>query len=128
MSDLNILSAAEAEAFAMAEKARIARNTLRARIARDAGDQPSLIGTTNDIATLALVRLLQLATALSSAQTLADVRQGASAIAAIGADLLADLAAGQVTLPCIEKGDGAVLAEMAERGGAIAAVLADAQG
>ena len=96
---------------------------LREQIATEAGDTLSLLGTTNDTAMLALHGLASLATALSTATSLAQVRAAAEPFAAQAADFLANVEAGTVRLPYIAKGVNGTMAEIETRATAVSEAL-----
>lgn len=109
---------AVAQAVAGLEKLR-ARDALRQRIASEAGDVQSLLGTTADVAALGLIGMMQLLIILAEKGS-ADVK------AAIGSApipmpidkakaLIAAIAAGKVKVPALLKGLDTVYAEIAAR-------------
>ena len=115
--------AARARADIAQREAANARQRSRGRIAAQAGDTESLLGTTRDTALLTLVHLATLAKALSEAQSLAEVRAAAAPLATLTATLLADIDAEEVRLPFKLKGEAKVLSEIGTRATAVAAVL-----
>ena len=96
----------------------------RTRIANDAGDTLSLLGTTSDGAHLLLIHMARLATALKTAQNLAEVRAAAAPFADLMEAYLAKLDADPATakLPYAVKpgGEAAALEEIETRATAVA--------
>ena len=99
----------------------------RARIAEDAGDTLSLLGTTSDGAHLLLIHMARLATALKTAQNIAAVRAAATPFADLMEAYLAKLDADPATakLPYAVKpgGEAAALLEIETRATAVADAL-----
>ncbi|MBC6416609.1 MAG: hypothetical protein GDA47_02135 [Rhodospirillales bacterium] len=102
------------------------RATLRAEIARNAGDSLSLLGTARDTALMTMIHLARLATALKAASNLREVNKAAAAFADLTAAYLAKIDAKPPTaaLPYAQKGEAAVLTEIETRATAVAAALA----
>lgn len=115
---------AEAEARIEAEKQR---DAVRARIAAQAGDTASLLGTTADVAALGLIGMMQLLIIMAEKGS-ADVK-AALAAAPISMPvekakaLIGAIAAGQVKVPALIKGLDTVYAEVAARSTATAEAL-----
>ncbi len=99
----------------------------RARIAEDAGDTLSLLGTTSDGAHLLLIHMARLATALKTAQNIAAVRAAATPFADLMEPYLAKIDADPATakLPYAVKpgGEAAALEEIETRATAVAEVF-----
>lgn len=105
---------------------------VREAIQRDAGDTLSLLGTTSDAATIAVLVGACVMASLDE-DTFAKFRAKASGyMNAISGDhnpteiaqaFLASLAAGEVRLPALEKGIVPVLAEVTARGNAVAEAI-----
>ena len=102
----------------------------RTRIADDAGDTPSLLGTTSDGAHLLLIHMARLATALKSAQNIAAVRAAATPFADLVEAYLERLDAEEPTakLPYAVKpgGEAAALLELEARATAVAEAFEEA--
>jgi hypothetical protein len=115
------------EAAVNAVTAAKQREALRARINAQAGDIPSLLGTTADVAALGLIGIMQLLIILSEEGS-ANVK---AAIAAApiplpidkAKTLVAAIANGSVKVPALIKGIDAVYAEVAARSTATALAL-----
>ena len=103
------------------DETRVRRRT---RIAEDAGDTLSLLGTTSDGAHLLLIHMARLATALKSAQNIAAVRAAATPFADLVEVYLERLDAEEPTakLPYAVKpgGEAAALLEIETRATAVA--------
>ncbi len=103
----------------------------RARIADDAGDTLSLLGTTSDGAHLLLIHMARLATALKTAQNIAQVRAAATPFADLMEPYLAKIDADEPTakLPYAVKpgGEAAALLEIETRATAVADALTAVQ-
>lgn len=99
------------------------REMIRARIAETAGDTETLLGTTTDAAHLALYVAASAVSALAKAKTIADVQKAAAPLAALTGDFLARIEAGTIKLPFMEKGEAAVVAEIATRATAVTDAL-----
>lgn len=103
------------------------RDVARARITAQAGDIPSLLGTTADVAALGLIGMMQLLIIMAEKGS-ADVK---AAIAAAPIPMPVDkakaligaIAAGQVKVPALIKGLDTVYAEVAARSTATAEAL-----
>jgi len=115
--------AAEASATAIMQ-----RNNLRAGIDAAAGDIPSLLGTTADGAQLVIYHLAVLATELSTAQSLAEVRSAAAPFATLTAAFLEKIESGEIKLTALLKGEGNVIAEIESRATAVSEVLEEVSG
>jgi hypothetical protein len=104
------------------------RETIRNRITAEAGDIPSLLGTTADVAALGLLGAMQLVIILSEKGS-AEVK---AAIAAApipmpidkAKALVAAIVAGEVKVPALIKGIEVVYGEVARRSTATANALA----
>ncbi len=99
----------------------------RARIAEDAGDTLSLLGTTSDGAHLLLIHMARFLTAVKTAPNLAAVKAAATPFADLMEDYLAKIDADPPTarLPYAVKpgGEAAVLTEIETRATAVADAL-----
>ncbi len=99
----------------------------RARIADDAGDTLSLLGTTSDGAHLLLIHMARFLTAVKTAPNLAAVKAAATPFADLMEDYLAKIDADPATarLPYAVKpgGEAAVLTEIETRATAVADAL-----
>lgn len=95
------------------------RERLREAIVESAGDTASLLGTTADATQLLLKEMAELALALSTAQSLADVRIAALPFAELTSALIDELAEGTVKLPYLTKGVGTVMTEIKTRATAV---------
>ncbi|MEO0485264.1 MAG: hypothetical protein AAF092_05075 [Pseudomonadota bacterium] len=116
-------SAGAIAAAEQAEMARTARIAIRQQIAATAGDTKSLLGTTSDAAALALLELAKLSKALSTANSLAEVRAAAQPLADLTAPLLARVESGVTKLPHLAKGADVAIAEMEARATAVTEAL-----
>lgn len=100
------------------------KHVTRRTIARDIGDTETLLGTTSDATQLLLYETAKLATALSTANSLAEVRAAAQPLADLLGPLATAVDAGTVKLPYQTKGGAAtVLPEIEQRATAVAEVL-----
>lgn len=109
-----------------------ARQSVRDKISKSAGDQLSLLGTTSDAATIAVLVGACFMAALDQ-DTFDKFRAAANGyMNAISGDhdpteiaqaFLDSLAAGEVRLPALEKGIVPVLAEVTARGNAVAEAI-----
>ncbi|KMW56987.1 hypothetical protein AIOL_001945 [Candidatus Rhodobacter oscarellae] len=99
------------------------RAQIRQRIDERAGDSLSRLGTTSDAAALAVFGLASLVAKLSTAGSLAEVRAAAEPFAAMSADFLAKVEAGDVKLPFMAKGIEATIAEIETRATAVTEAL-----
>ncbi|MBH9537904.1 hypothetical protein [Novosphingopyxis sp. YJ-S2-01] len=116
------IDAAEQAAHAAAD-----RSKLRERIIAGAGDTDSLLGTVADVSTLMLAQLAQLAAALSTAQSLAEMRAAAQPLADLTNDLRARIDSGEIHFPHQAKGADAVIGEAGTRFTAIAVLMDEAE-
>lgn len=116
---------AEIDAAVAALAERAARDQLRAKIGATAGDTASLLGTTADGAQLAVYELGKLATALSTAQSLAEMRAAAAPLAALMADFLGRVERGETNLTALLKGEPVVLADIETRSNAVCAAMVE---
>ena len=115
---------AEAAIRALAE-----RDAVRAEIAANAGDIPSLLGTTADVAALALIGIMQIVIILAEKGSV-DVKAAIAASAIPmpiekAKTLIAAIADGSVKVPALIKGIDTVYAEVAARSTATAVALAN---
>ncbi|KQI66977.1 hypothetical protein AN189_18160, partial [Loktanella sp. 3ANDIMAR09] len=130
---------AEAEARAAAQAAR---DAIRGRIDRTAGDVPSLLGATADTAAVALLGVLAAVAALDDARTAGSTSHNEPSesdavnawlygfrarLAAMGDDLPAQadaflkaVAAGAIRVPALAKGFDRVVSDIANRSTAVA--------
>ena len=99
------------------------RAQVRQRIDERAGDSLSMLGTTSDAAALAVFGLASLVAKLSTAGSLAEVRAAAEPFAAMSADFLGKVEAGEVKLPFMAKGIEATIAEIEARATAVTEAL-----
>lgn len=110
-----------------------ARGVIRARIERDAGDILSLLGTTSDASTIAVLVGACFMASLDEETSYGAFRTKANAFMQaisgdhdpieIAASFLAAVQSGQIRLPALEKGIVAVLAEVTERGNIVAEAI-----
>lgn len=110
-----------------------ARNKVRGAIKANAGDTLSLLGTSSDAATIALLvgacfmASLDETTSYSAFRTKANAYMrglsGAHDPTEIAQAFLASVAAGEVRLPALEKGIVEVLGEVTVRGNAVAEAI-----
>ena len=112
------IAAAQAEAM---------RSLVRQGIAKNAGDEASLLGTTSDAASLAIFGLASLVAKLATAQSLAEVREAAAPFAQLSAGFLAKVESGEVQMPFMLKGLDSVVADIETRATAVSAALKSAQ-
>lgn len=110
----------EQEAIAL-EQAQ--RSELRQKIQANAGDISSILGTTADATQILLFGLASLVAKLSTAQSLAEVREAAAPFADISADFLTKIESGAVKLPFQVKGTENVIADIETRATAVAETL-----
>ena len=111
---------------------RQAKANIRQKIYENAGDEASLLSTTSDAASLAIFGLASLVAKLSTAQSLAEVREAAAPFAAFSAGFLAKIntenpTEGEVVLPFMLKGLDSVVADIETRATAVSAALQSAQ-
>jgi hypothetical protein len=109
------------------------RDVIRGQIEREAGDVPSLLGTTSDAATIAILVGACFMASLDEKTSYSAFRAKANAyMQAISGDydpteiaqaFLAAVAAGDVRLPALEKGIVDVLAEVTKRSNAVAQAI-----
>ncbi len=102
------------------------RSKMRANIGAKAGDDASLLGTTSDAAALAIYGLASLVAKLSTAQSLADVREAAEPFAQLSAGFLTKVENGEVLLPFMLKGLDTVVADIETRATAVSQALQEA--
>lgn len=126
LRDVGVPEPVIAEAVAKVEAAQ-ERDLARARITAQAGDLPSLLGTTADVAALGLIGTMQLLIILAEKGS-ADVKAAiANAPIPMPVDkakaLIAAIVAGQIKVPALIKGIDAVYAEVAARSTATANAL-----
>ncbi len=103
------------------------RQMIRAQIESQAGDTLSLLGTASDGAQLLLYHLATLVKGLSTANSLAEVRDATAAFNLLAEAFLAKVAAGEVKLPFQLKGEAAVMTEIETRATAVSDALIQAQ-
>lgn len=101
---------------------------MREVIAANAGDTLSLVGTINDGSTMLLFHFAKVMVALSSANSLAEVRDATDDFAPIAQSFLDKVETGDVALPFQLKGEAAVMAEIETRATAVTQALQAAQG
>ncbi len=92
---------------------------LRQEITIDAGDIPSLLGTTSDGMQLILLAFSEMTVALNSANSLADVRAAAEPFNELASNFLAQLKEGVIKLPFQVKGTDNVLKDIGQRATAV---------
>ena len=117
---------AMSEADLLELRKREANDLVRAKIKRGAGDTASLLGTTSDAASLAIYGLATLVAKLSTAQSLADVREAAAPFAALSAGFLAKVESGDIKLPFLIKGIESVVADIEARSTAVSDAIIEA--
>jgi hypothetical protein len=103
--------------------ASVVKHKVREKIAAKAGDQAALLGTTADGTQLAIYGLAVLVDKLSTANSLAEVREAAAPFAMFSADFLAKVESGEVVLPFMLKGVDTVVADIEKRATAVSDVL-----
>lgn len=103
------------------------RHLIREGITAAAGDTLSLLGTASDGAQLLLFHMATLIKGLSTANSLAEVRDATDAFMPLADAFLGKVAAGEVKLPFKLKGEEAVMAEIETRATAVADALIHAQ-
>jgi len=108
------------------------RSAVRQRVKGAAGDTDSLLGTTSDAAALAIYGLAALVAKLSTANSLAEVREAAEPFALLSASFLAKIdtenpTEGEVVLPFMLKGLDSVVKDIEDRATAVALALTAAQ-
>ena len=108
------------------------RDVIRGKIEREAGDIPSLLGTTSDAATIAVLVGACFMASLDEPTDEAFRQKAKSHMKSISGDhdpteiaqaFLTSLASGTVRLPALEKGIVDVLAEVTDRGNAVAEAI-----
>ncbi len=99
------------------------KSHVRQKIASNAGDFPSILGTTADATQILLFGLASLVAKLSTANSLAEVRESAAPFAAISDDFLGKVQAGEVRLPFQVKGTEGVIMDIETRATAVADAL-----
>lgn len=104
-----------------------ARDAVREKIGEEAGDMPSLLGTTSDASQLAIFGLASLVAKLAAADSLKEVRDAAKPFAAMSAEFLSKIESGDVQLPFMVKGIPNVIADIEARSTAVTGVLVSAQ-
>ncbi len=103
------------------------RQMIRAQIESQAGDTMSLLGTASDGAQLLLYHLATLVKGLSTAGSLAEMRDATDAFTPLAEAFLAKVAAGEVKLPFQLKGEEAVMQEIETRATAVSDALIASQ-
>lgn len=103
------------------------RDAIRRAISAQAGDTLSLLGTASDGAQLLLFHMATLVKGLSTANSLAEVRDATDAFMPLADAFLGKVAAGEVKLPFQLKGEAAVMTEIETRATAVADALIHAQ-
>lgn len=117
MSDFSNMAEITAQANAEAEK------SAQRQQVESAVDPQGLLIATNDVATLLFVSIGRLASALSGAAKIEDVRAAAVPLAEIASHLIKAVDAGQVHLPCDVKGERAVIEDLARHATGLADAL-----
>lgn len=107
-----------------ASQADANRSALRQKIAGDAGDTLSLLGTTADATHLLLYGVASLVAKLATANSLAEVREAAAPFAEVSSAFLAKVADGSVRLPMMAKPLESVVSDIERRATAVADALA----
>lgn len=116
------------EAFVTSEIMRQKfKRKIRGQINQNVGDVETLLGTTSDAAALAVYGLAALVTKLSTATSLAEVRDAAEPFAQLSAGFLAKVESGEVTLPFMQKGIENVVTDIETSATAVSAALKTAQ-
>lgn len=103
--------------------AREQRDAIRRTISIEAGDTLSLLGTASDGAQLLLFHMATLVKGLSTANSLAEVRDATDAFMPLADDFLGKVESGEVKLPFQLKGEAAVMTEIETRATAVADAL-----
>jgi len=96
---------------------------LREQITATAGDTESLLGTTTDCAHLVLVGLSELVAGLSTANSLAEIRQAATGLNELLSEFLQRVQGNQLKLPYIDKGFTTTLTDITHRAQAVSDVI-----
>lgn len=96
---------------------------VRERITATAGDPQTLLGTTADATQLLMYGFCSLISKLSSAKSLAEVRDSANEFEPMATSFLGKVQSGQVKLPFMEKGVESVVNDIETRATAVAEVL-----
>lgn len=109
------------------------RDVIRGKIEREAGDIPSLLGTTSDAATIAVLVGACFMASLDEKTSYSAFRAKANAYmkeisgdndpTEIAKAFLAAIASGDVRMPALEKGIVDVLAEVTKRSNAVAQAI-----
>jgi len=99
------------------------RNAVRQKIQNEAGDPQTILGTTADATQLLLYVLCTLTTKLSTANSLAEVREATATIEPMATAFLAKIESGEVKLPFMQKGLDSVVNDIQTRATAVAGVL-----
>lgn len=120
--EMGVPEAAINEAIAKA-KALEGRDQVRSVIAENVGDTASLLGTTADGAQLAIYGLAAICAKLSTAKSLAEMREAAEPFAQLSAGFLAKVESGEVVLPFMLKGLDNTVAEIETRATAVSDAL-----
>lgn len=119
MAELDAQETAYAVQYSPTEQ----RALIRAEIAANAGDTLSLLGTASDGAQLVLFHFATLVRALSTSNSLAEVRAATDAFAPLAEAFLTKVENNEVKLPFHVKGEAVVLAEIEARANAISTAL-----
>lgn len=99
------------------------REAIRNQISREGGDVQSLLGTAGDGATLTLLYLAKLTVALSTVNSLAEIRDAAAEFEPLAQSFLDSVQSGDTRLPVDVKGHPEVLTEIELRSTVIADAL-----
>lgn len=105
---------------------QILKSKIRGSISAQAGDTESLLGTTADATQVLLYGFTSLIAKLSTANSLAEVREAASPFSELSNNFLAKIEAEDVKLPFMAKGLESVINDIEKRATAVASVLENA--
>ena len=100
------------------------RQSIRYKINLDAGDTPSLLGTTSDCVQLLLLHFSKLIVALESANSLEDVRAAAQSFKPLATQFVAAVDSGEVRLTLDVKTAETVINDVGLRATHVSNVLA----
>jgi len=101
------------------------RDYLRGEIAKDAGDNLSLLGTTSDTVHILLYELSRFMFKLNTAQTLAEMRSAASPINTLIGNIHKKVDDDVIQLPYQAKGIDQVIFDIENRATSVAKILTD---
>ncbi|WP_046005607.1 hypothetical protein [Pseudoalteromonas rubra] len=105
--------------------ASLEKQVKRGQITQRVADNESLLGTTSDTVHLLLVEFANLVKAISSAQSLEDLKSAAQSSAQLLGTISDKVSAGELQFPYQGKGTEAVLQEIQQRAQGISNILQD---